>query len=111
MVWRSWFEMCVVEKDYMCLMSSVVILLTLSPLFLLAFPEKNVDSSAIVLELKCDHGTDAAIDQIKRKQYSTKVAQYLANLLLVGINYDRQIKTHTCHIEKWRVECDEKNYG
>ena len=67
-------------------------------------PRKNVDTPAIVLELKCDQSADAAIDQIKRKQYPAKVAQYSGDLLLVGINYDRQTKTHTCRIEKWRRE-------
>jgi hypothetical protein len=43
---------------------------------------------------------DAAIDQIKRRQYPDKVAQYSDNLLLVGINYDRDTKQHTCRIEK-----------
>ena len=63
-------------------------------------PRKNVDSPAIVLELKCDQDADAAINQIKRKQYPTKVAQYHGDMLLVGINYDRKTKTHTCRIEK-----------
>ena len=67
-------------------------------------PRKNVASPAIVLELKYDQSADAAIDQIKRKQYSAKVSQYTGDLLLVGINYDRETKTHTCRIEKWRVE-------
>ena len=66
---------------------------------LVLIPRKNVDSSAIVLELKCDKNADAAIDQIKRKQYPAKVAQYNGDLLLVGINYDRKAKTHTCRIE------------
>ena len=63
-------------------------------------PRQNVDSPAIVLELKCDQSADSAIDQIKRKQYPAKVAQYLGDLLLVGINYDRKTKAHTCRIEK-----------
>ena len=63
-------------------------------------PRQNVDSPAIVLELKCDQSADSAIDQIKRKQYPSKLAQYIGNLLLVGINYDRKTKAHTCRIEK-----------
>lgn len=63
-------------------------------------PRKNVDSPAIVVELKCDAGADSAIDQIKRKQYPAKVAQYATDLLLVGINYNRQTKQHTCQIER-----------
>ena len=65
-------------------------------------PRKNVDSPAIVLELKCNQNADAAIDQIKRKQYPAKVAQYNGDLLLVGINYDRKTKMHTCRIENMK---------
>ena len=65
-------------------------------------PRKNVSSPAIVLELKYDKGADAAIDQIKRKKYPAKVAEYTGNLLLVGINYDKETKTHECKIEKWQ---------
>ena len=67
---------------------------------LVLIPRKNVESPAIVVELKCDKDADAAISQIKRKQYPDKVAPYCNNILLVGINYDRKNKTHTCLIEK-----------
>ena len=63
-------------------------------------PRKHVDSPAIVLELKCDQNADAAIDQIKRRAYPAKVAQYAGNLLLVGISYNRGTKTHSCRIER-----------
>ena len=43
---------------------------------------------------------DAAIDQIKRKHYPAKLEQYAGNLLHVGINYDKETKTHSCRIEK-----------
>lgn len=62
-------------------------------------PRKNVDSPAIVLELKYNKDADAAIDQIKRRQYPAKLAEYADRLLLVGINYDRETKTHNCRIE------------
>ena len=63
-------------------------------------PRKNVDSPAIVLELKYNKDADSAIDQIHRRQYSAKVAEYADRLLLVGINYDRETKQHTCKIER-----------
>ena len=63
-------------------------------------PRKNVDSPAIILELKVNKDADSAIDQIRRKQYPAKVAEYADRLLLVGINYDRETKQHTCRIEK-----------
>ena len=64
-------------------------------------PRKNVDSPAIVLELKNNQDADTAISQIKRKNYPEKVAQYTDNLLLVGINYDKQQKSHQCIIERY----------
>ena len=67
-------------------------------------PRKNVESPAIVVELKFRQDADAAIDQIKRRQYPAKVAQYTKDLLLVGINYDRDTKQHTCHIERVKSE-------
>ena len=67
---------------------------------LVMIPRKNVDSPALVVELKYNKDTDAAIDQIKRKQYPAKLEDYAGNMLLVGVNYNKQTKTHTCRIEK-----------
>ena len=67
---------------------------------LVLIPRKNIDSPALVIELKFNKDADTAIDQIKRRQYPAKLEQYTDNILLVGINYDRQTKTHTCRIEQ-----------
>ena len=67
---------------------------------LVFIPRKHVDSPALVVELKKDKTADAAIAQIKQKNYPAKVAQYTDNLLLVGINYDKDKKQHSCVIEK-----------
>ena len=66
---------------------------------LVLVPRKDVDKPAIIVALKVDRTVDAAIDQIHRKQYPAKLTQYTGRLLLVGISYDRQNKTHTCKIE------------
>ena len=71
---------------------------------LVFIPRKNVDSPALVVELKYDKDADSAISQIKRKKYPAKVAQYTGDLLLVGVNYDKETKTHTCLIERWEKE-------
>ena len=63
-------------------------------------PRREVDSPAIVIELKYNKDADSAINQIKRKEYPAKIAQYANRLLLVGINYDRDTKRHECHIEQ-----------
>ena len=67
---------------------------------LVLIPRKNVNSPAIIIELKYDKDADTAISQIKRKEYPSKVAQYANDLLLVGINYDKEQKKHTCLIER-----------
>jgi hypothetical protein len=67
---------------------------------LVLIPRKNVDSPAIVIEMKYDKAVDTAIEQIKRRQYPAKVAQYTDNMLLVGITYERETKQHRCCIER-----------
>lgn len=84
---------------------------------LVLIPRRNVDSPALVLELKYNKDVNAAIDQIKQKNYPAKVLEYLDSLptgegrgealLLVGINYDKngsEGKKHTCKIEKFTKE-------
>ena len=63
-------------------------------------PRRNVSKPALVIELKFNHSADTAIDQIKRKEYPAKLAEYSGEILLVGINYDKETKQHTCKIEK-----------
>lgn len=63
-------------------------------------PMRNVDAPAIVVELKHNKTSGAAIEQIKQKKYTEKIAQYTGEILLVGINYDDN-KGHTCEIEKF----------
>ena len=70
---------------------------------LVMIPRKNVTTPAIVVELKYNKDVTAAIDQIKQKNYPAIVAQFTGELLLVGINYDKKTKTHSCSIEKIRV--------
>jgi hypothetical protein len=67
---------------------------------LVMIPRKNVDSPALLIELKCDKSAETAIDQIKHKNYPAKLEQYAGNILIVGINYDKQSKQHSCKIEK-----------
>lgn len=70
---------------------------------LVFIPRRNVDKPAMVLELKYNKDTEAAIDQIKRKDYSNIAFEYSGEVILVGINYDKngpEGKKHTCKIEK-----------
>ena len=70
---------------------------------LVMIPRRNVSKPALVIELKFNNSADTAIDQIKRKQYPAKIAEYTGDILLVGINYDRETKLHTCKIENCKV--------
>ena len=54
----------------------------------------------MILELKVDHKPEEAIAQIKEKEYCRSLQEYHGNLLLVGINYDRKTREHTCCIEE-----------
>ena len=67
---------------------------------LVMIPRRNVNKPAMVVELKFNNTADTAIDQIKRKEYPSKIAEYTGDVLLVGINYDKETKRHECVIEK-----------
>ena len=67
---------------------------------LVMIPRRNVAKPALIVELKYNHSADTAIDQIKRKDYPAKIADYTGEMLLVGVNYDKETKQHTCKIER-----------
>ena len=62
--------------------------------------KSHIDKPAAVIELKWEQSAEGAIEQIRRQQYIQSLKDYHGNLLLVGINYDRKTKKHTCKIEK-----------
>ena len=62
-------------------------------------PVRGNTSPAIVVELKWDSSAQAALDQIKEKQYPDSIKEYYGKIVLVGINYDKNTKAHQCKIE------------
>ena len=40
-------------------------------------------------------------NQIKDKNYKGIVSEYTGDIILVGINYDRKSKRHSCKIERY----------
>ena len=54
------------------------------------------DENTSLLELEYDKAADAAIGQIKRKEYAGKLRQLTGSVILVGINYDKTSEKHTC---------------
>lgn len=66
-------------------------------------PRKITDKPAIIVELKWNKSAEGAISQIENKQYVKALKDYSGKVLLVGINYDRETKAHTCRIKETEV--------
>ena len=58
---------------------------------------------AMIVELKRNKSTGAALQQIESKQYFNVMDKYQGNLLLVAVNYDEKTNEHTCEI-KWYMK-------
>lgn len=59
-------------------------------------PLPHSGKPALVVELKFDKNADSAIEQIKERQYTKTLEGFSGEILLVGINYDRDTKEHSC---------------
>ena len=64
-------------------------------------PKKGSAMPVMVVELKWNQDADAAIAQIKDRNYPEVFEGYGSEILLVGISYDEKTKKHTCVIEKY----------
>lgn len=62
-------------------------------------PKRDIDRPALLVELKWDKTADGTPRQIKDKKYASWVEGYTGEILLVGINYDKEKKLHECVIE------------
>ncbi len=63
-------------------------------------PRRDVERPALIIELKWNKSAESALSQIKEKQYVSWFEEYMGDILLVGINYDKK-KVHECMIEKY----------
>ncbi len=68
---------------------------------------KHPDKPALLIELKYDRTIKTAADQIRNKNYPQKLEHYKGNMLLVSINYDKDVsstdvlyKHHSCGIDR-----------
>jgi hypothetical protein len=68
---------------------------------------KYPDKPVLLFELKYDKSVDTALSQIRRQDYPARLEHYKGNILLVGIDYDKDIpnnrsdyKHHSCRIEE-----------
>ncbi len=64
-------------------------------------PLPHTNKPAMVVELKYDRSVRAAIQQIKDRQYTQAFEGYTGEILLVGVNYNKNTpdKPHSCVIE------------
>ncbi len=65
-------------------------------------PLPSVNKPALVVELKYNKTADTAIQQIKSRQYTQTLEDYVGEIVIVGINYDKDtiVKPHSCVIER-----------
>lgn len=63
-------------------------------------PKPMFKYPAMVVELKWNKSSEGAIGQIKEKNYPAVIKDYGGEIVLVGINYDERIKSHSCLIER-----------
>ena len=67
-------------------------------------PRQGETVPALVIELKWNKTADTAVEQIKRNRYPEALRGLGSDILLVGINYDKDMpagqRRYTCKIEK-----------
>lgn len=67
-------------------------------------PKKESNLPALVIEIKWNKSAAGVIAQIKNKHYPDVLKEFGGEILLVGINYNKEAKEdeqrHTCIIEK-----------
>ena len=65
-------------------------------------PLPSSGKPALVIELKYNKSADTALQQIKDRRYTQALEGYAGEVLLVGVNYDKDNvnKLHSCVIEK-----------
>ena len=56
---------------------------------------------AMIVELKRNQSTGAALQQIESKQYFNVLDKYQGDLLLVAVNYDEKTNAHVCEIKRF----------
>ena len=71
---------------------------------LVYLPKSGVNKPALLIELKFDKSAQTAITQIKEKNYLQFFKNYKGEVLLVGINYSKDTKTHQCIIERAKLD-------
>ena len=70
---------------------------------LVFLPRPHCPWPILLIELKWDKTAKAGIEQIRARQYPASLAEHAGKVLLVGINYSKKSKKHSCSIEAWQL--------
>ena len=63
-------------------------------------PRRGDQAPALLVELKWDRSPEAAIAQVRERDYPAVLRDWGGPILLVGITYDHKSKRHVCRIEE-----------
>ncbi len=63
-------------------------------------PRRGDPAPALVVELKWDRSPEAAIAQVRERDYPAVLRGFGGPILLVGVTYQRKTKRHVCRIEE-----------
>ena len=66
-------------------------------------PCPTCNQPAVVLDLKYDKSADTAITQIHERRYAGTLIDFIDDVVLVGINYDKTTKLHECKIDRMHL--------
>ena len=89
------------ERDYMAPLNEFPTGKGFADIVYLPMSANAKDKPAIIIELKKDASAKVALEQIKERDYVSRVKEYTDNILLIGINYDSKTKQHSCEIKEY----------
>ena len=65
-------------------------------------PKRRSVLPAMMIELKWNKDAEGALRQIKDRNYPKILKYFGGEIVLVGVNYDENTKTHDCKIEIYK---------
>ncbi len=89
------------ERDYLAPLNEFPTGKGFADIVYLPMSANAKDKPALIIELKKDASAKIALEQIKERDYVSRVKEYTDNILLIGINYDSKNKQHSCEIKEY----------
>ena len=89
------------ERDYLAPLNEFPTGKGFADIVYLPMSANAKDKPALIIELKKDASAKIALEQIKERDYVSRVKEYTDNILLIGINYDSKTKQHSCEIKEY----------